>query len=213
MLNTALMKILLVLLLFASALCMAQPITKIACVGNSITEGAGIEPGFSYPDFLQQLFGGKAVVVNYGIGGRTLLMKGDLPYRNEEKYRQALASKPNVVIIKLGTNDSKPYNWKYNADFEKDYRDLIRAFKKANKKSRIYLCSPIPVFFNNFDIQQQVVKDEITPRVKSIARKTKVHYIDLHTLYAEYASVVPDGVHPNKEGARILANIIFKHIQ
>src|SRR5690606_33169468 len=75
---------------------------KVACVGNSITEGAGLTK--TYPDVLQELLGDSYEVRNYGIGGRTLLRKGDYPYWNETKYKEVLTWTPNIVIIKLGTN-------------------------------------------------------------------------------------------------------------
>ena len=92
---------------------------KIACVGNSITYGSGIKNQFqnSYPGLLSQLLGEGYDVRNFGISARVLLNKGDHPYMNEKAYQDALAFNPNIVVIKLGTNDSKSFNWKYKADF------------------------------------------------------------------------------------------------
>ena len=94
---------------------------KVACIGNSITDGHGIDlaPRNGYPAQLQRILGNGYNVKNFGVSARTMLNKGDYPYMNELAWRDALAFKPDIVIIKLGTNDSKPENWQYNADFRK----------------------------------------------------------------------------------------------
>lgn len=48
------------------------------------------------------------MVRNYGVSGRTLPKKGDYPYWKEAAYNQSRNWGPDVVIIRLGTNDSKP---------------------------------------------------------------------------------------------------------
>ena len=109
------MKILNFLLLFLSlgVFTVKADNIKVACVGNSITEGFGLEnPSVeSYPAVLQSLLGNNYEVENFGLSARTLLMKGDLPYMKEQRFKDALEFLPDIVTIKLGTNDSKPYNW------------------------------------------------------------------------------------------------------
>ena len=95
------------LLLSLPILHAADPI-RVACVGDSITQGAGAGAGMSYPSQLQTLLGEQYKVGNFGVSGRTLMQKGDHPYRKEGKYQQALEMLPQMVVIMLGTNDSKP---------------------------------------------------------------------------------------------------------
>jgi len=94
---------------------------KLACIGNSITFGSGIPDRVknSYPGQLALMLGDKWEVRNFGVSGRTLLSKGDNPYIKEQFYKNVLAWQPDVITIKLGTNDSKPQNWKYKDEFEK----------------------------------------------------------------------------------------------
>ena len=86
---------------------------RVACIGNSITDGFGIDmaSAYGYPAELQKLLGKDYWVKNFGVSSRTLLNKGDYPYMNEQAWCDALAFKPDVVIIKLGTHDSQPENW------------------------------------------------------------------------------------------------------
>jgi acyl-CoA thioesterase-1 len=185
---------------------------RVACVGNSITEGAEIEDGKKYPEQLQALLGAGYTVKNYGLGGRTLLKKGDHPYWNEDKYKEVLAWDPDIIIIKLGTNDSKPQNWQYKDEFEQDYRAFIRSFKTLPGKEKIYICTPIPVFKDVWGIRESVVKEEMIPLVKKIVKKEKLKLIDLYTPLIGKSDLAPDGVHPNAGGAAIMAEAVYKAI-
>ena len=117
---------------------------RVACIGNSITFGAGIRNRSrdSYPSVLARMLGDSYWVKNFGVSARTMLNKGDHPYMNEPAYKNALAFNPNIVVIKLGTNDSKSFNWKYKADFMKDAQTMINAFKGLPSQPKIYLCYP-----------------------------------------------------------------------
>lgn len=186
---------------------------KVACVGNSITEGRRIEEGKRYPDSLQNLLGNRYEVRNYGLGGRTLLKKGDQPYWNEEKYKEVLAWMPDIVVIKLGTNDSKPQNWQHKDNFESDYREMIQAFRSLPGKREIYICYPIPVFQDAWGIRESVVKNEIIPIVQRVAEKEKVKVIDLYKPLVGKGDLAPDGIHPLLEGSAIIAREVYQAIK
>ena len=182
----------------------AQPV-KIACVGDSITQGVGAQRGKSYPAQLQALLGDGHVVGNFGVSGRTLLRKGDFPYWNEKKYREALAMEPDVVIIMLGTNDTKPHNWKHEAEFAGDYRDLVRSFQALPSKPRVFVCRPCPVpGQGNFGISEENVQKEI-PRVDALAKELGCGVIDMHAALAGHPEMLPDRVHPSTAGASEMA--------
>ena len=202
--------LLLVLLVVSAA---AQSRIKVACVGNSITEGAGLSKGMSYPEQLQQMLGDQYEVRNYGLGGRTLLRKGDLPYWQEEMYQEVLAWIPDLVIIKLGTNDSKPQNWIYSEEFENDYRNFIQSFRKLPGKRGIYICTPIPVFKDAWGITESIVKEEIIPVIMKVGRAEGVSVIDLYSPMLGKGDLVPDGVHPNEAGATIIAGEISRFVK
>ena len=206
--TTALASLFLLLNVFAA---MAQSDIKVACVGNSITEGSGLQQ--TYPQVLQELLGEQYEVRNYGMGGRTLLKKGDFPFWNEAKYEEVLAWNPDIVIIKLGTNDTKPQNWKYKDEFVKDYVAFIKSFKKLPSKPKVYIANPVPVFEDKFGISKEVMDNEVLPAVKKIARKTKVEIIDLYTPFLGKADLTYDGIHPNDAGAALLAKQVYEVLQ
>ena len=199
---------------------------RVACIGNSITDGHGIDmaSAYGYPAELQKLLGKGYWVKNFGVSGRTMLNKGDMPYMNETAWRDAQAFKPDIVIIKLGTNDSKPQNWQYKTEFRQDLEQMITTLcpelavpvkkgkkkpQTSNLKPQIFLCTPIPALSSNWGINESVIKDEIIPIQQEVAKKYGLQVIDLHTLFAgDSDKMLDDGIHPDGKGAHRLAEII-----
>jgi len=202
-------------LLFCSTLVVGQnkkePI-KVACIGNSITYGAKIKNRFqnSYPSILQQMLGEGYDVRNFGVSGCTCLHKGNKPYVKRKEYKEALAFNPDIVTIKLGTNDSKAYNWCFKDEFKDDLKSLISSFESLPSHPKIYLCLPVPVMRPNFRIQQDVVADEVVPMVKQVAIEKNLSQIDLYDALLPFPKYFVDGVHPNALGAEIIAATIYK---
>ena len=210
---------------------------RVACIGNSITEGFGIDMcgAYGYPAELQKILGKDYWVKNFGVSSRTMLNKGDYPYMNELAWQDAQAFKPDVVLIKLGTNDSKPENWQYGAEFRQDLEQMILTLrpdlaqpvgKKAKKvkkaknavpqpvKPKIYLCTPIPAFKPTWNISDAVITSEIIPIQQEVAKKYGLEVIDLHTLYAQDGDkMLDDGIHPDGKGAHRLAEIIANELK
>src|SRR6478609_6707544 len=202
-------------LILSLTICYINAQTKVACIGNSITFGSGLENREvnCYPAQLQNMLGSNFEVKNFGISGRTMLRKGDHPYWNEKTYQDALNYLPNIVIIKLGTNDSKPQNWKYKSEFEKDYKDFIHSFSRLSSNPKIYVCKPIPAFSTgNFGITDSIISGELIPIIEKIARDEKVELIDLYTPFIGKGNLVADLIHPNAEGAKLLAKNVYKAI-
>ena len=189
----------------------AEPI-KVACVGDSITQGAGAAPGKSYPSQLQELLGDKYKVGNYGVSGRTLLKKGDFPYWKEKAYQNALAMGPAIVVIMLGTNDTKPQNWKFEAEFVADYKALVQSFQTLASKPMVFVCRPVPVpGQGNYGINEENVKLEIG-RVDALAKELGCGVIDMHAALVKTPELLPDRVHPNTAGAGEMAKAAAKAI-
>ena len=200
--------------LFALELFAAQ--TKIACIGDSITEGAGLgSPTLeSYPARLQRLLGGtnEFLVRNFGVSGRTLLKRGDLPYWREIAFTNSRTFGPDIVIIQLGTNDSKPQNWAYRTNFLADYKEMIAIYAALPSTPRIYLCTPCPVFGNgNFSINPGIVRTNIAPLVRDLAAELTLPVIDLHRRMTN-STWFPDTVHPNTRGMAAMAAVMFESL-
>lgn len=187
---------------------------RVACIGNSITDGMGIDMSevYGYPAVLQRLLGKNYNVKNFGVSARTLMNKGDLPYMKEQAWADAQAFLPNIVVIKLGTNDSKDYNWIHGADYGADLQKMVDTLRALPSKPQIYVCSPIPAA-RIWGISDSVIVNGEIPAIKRVVKKNKLAYIDLHTEFKPTEGLMQrDGIHPTDKGTAQLAKIIAAHI-
>ena len=62
---------------------------KVACLGDSITFGAGVKNRGenNYPLQLEKMLGNNYQVKNFGVNGATILKKGDKPYWKLGAYK------------------------------------------------------------------------------------------------------------------------------
>jgi acyl-CoA thioesterase I len=183
---------------------------RVACIGASITFGAGVENREKncYPAQMQNLLGAGYDVRNYGVSGCTMLKKGDSPYWNQKAYKESLDFNPNVLVIDLGGNDSKPQNWKFKAEFAADTRAMIDSFRALPAKPRVLVCLPMPAFKVMWGINDEVITKELTPILRQVAGEAGVEVVDLHTPFLDKQAWFADNVHPNAQGAALMAKII-----
>jgi lysophospholipase L1-like esterase len=203
------------MLILGSAISPAQA-KLVACVGDSITYGSGIaNPAQdSYPSQLQRIlqhYDPSWKVQNFGVSGATLLTKGDLPYVHQAAYSNAQLCNPDIVVIMLGTNDSKPQNWQYKGDFVSDYEAMIDVFRGRPSAPVVWICKCVPAFYVNYSIQPDIIRDEILPLIDRIGQEKNVPVIDLYTALAD-GSLFPDGIHPNVAGAGVMAQTIAPYL-
>lgn len=184
---------------------------KVACVGDSITKGFGTKR--SWPDQIGEMLGDRWIVKNFGVNGATLMNSGDKPYQTLGAFNSAIGFSPDVVVIMLGTNDTKPHNWEhFGNDYEKDYRDIIGKFAKLESKPRIFICKPpyIPKE-GNWGINEPDTKTQI-PVIEKLAKELNAGVIDVHAALEGHDDLIPDKVHPNTEGATLIAAAVFKSL-
>ena len=207
-------QILLFLLLLLQMLVPEKTI-HIACVGDSITYGAGIanREKNAYPQQLQEMLGDAYQVHNFGVNGRTALKKGDYPYDATTAYQNALKSEPDLVFLMLGTNDSKSQNRKHLEDFTTDYLALIRSFQQLKSRPRIVLLLPPPSFREDTSsIWDPVIQDQIKPVIQKIAYQEDLELIDFYPYFVERPDLMPDKIHPSSLGASIMARRLYESI-
>ena len=193
-----------------------QPI-RVACVGNSITYGTGIEDRAhdSYPSQLQRMLGDKYVVGNFGKPGATLLYHGHRPYVVQKEFKEALAFKGDIAVIHLGINDTDPRNWpNYRDEFVKDYLSIMDSLRVANPKVRFILARMTPIADRHprFISGTKLWHGEIQSAIETVARLSGAELIDFHEPLYPYPNLLPDAIHPNPEGAGILAKTMYSGI-
>lgn len=190
-------------------------VTRVACVGDSITYGSGIadREKNSYPAVLGELLGKTYEVRNFGVGGATAQKRGDKPYWTLDAFKDVSEFNPHIVIVKLGTNDTKPQNWHDAKFFEVDLQALVNHFSELPEKPQVFVCTPVPVHKDAFGIREEVVRDEVVPTVKEIAKRMEAPLIDLYAALKDDGAMFPDGVHPNAAGAKKIAENVAAAIK
>ena len=210
-------KIILALLLALPIFSAAQEKIKVACIGNSVTYGYGHKsPGeTSYPTQLQQLLGKEYEVRNFGHSGATLLSKGHRPYINLPEYTAALEFAPDIAIIHLGLNDTDPRNWpNYRDEFYGDYVNIIKALRETNPKVEVYVCRMTPIFHwhRRFKSGTRDWYWQIQEVIEDIAEHGDFELIDLSRHLYNRPDLMPDALHPNSQGAGIIAKQVHSAI-
>ncbi len=194
----------------------AQQPLRVACIGDSITEGSGSSDRAtaSYPAILQKLLGEGYEVGNFGRSGRTLLKNGDFSYWDDPRFEASKAFAPDIVVIKLGTNDTKPQNWeKYGVEFEGDLRALVEVYRGLPSQPKIYLCYPVWAERVNFSIRPEVLTAQVIPTIDRVARELHLSVIDLQTTLYGMPHLLPDGIHPNDLGYILVAKAVYDRIK
>lgn len=188
---------------------------KVASVGDSITYGLHIHKRNenSYPRQLEKKLGSSFSVTNFGVSSATLMSVGNKPYVNTPHYKRLFSYEPDIIIVILGTNDSKQRNWQYKEHFVDDYIKLIESFKKIRSQPKIFICLPPPAFPGIWGIRNHVIKNEIIPAVEKVAALTDVELIDLYSPLSPYKQFFPDSVHPDADGAAHISEIIYSSLR
>jgi alpha-L-fucosidase 2 len=197
--------------IFASC---TQKEVKIACVGDSITEGYGLacQSKTGYPVVLDSLLGNGYQVQNCGRSATNMQRKADFPYWVCKEFSNVFSYQPDIIVIKLGTNDTKPYNWNMER-YATDYQAMIDTFNTMASHPKIILCSPVPVFKTKWGINDSTLVHGVIPVVEMIAKTNHLPVIDLYHGMMDQGINFPDSIHPNEEAVKVMAGIIAGEIK
>ncbi|MBM9512972.1 SGNH/GDSL hydrolase family protein [Desulfogranum marinum] len=166
----------------------------IVAFGDSITEGKGVTP---YSTYLQDAVGSCASVVNQGvIGERT---SGGV-----NRIQEVLeAYQPNYVIIMEGSNDS----------FWEESSSTVK-FNLASMIDKVRAYNAVPILSNitpnTRNEGQGLAIPNYNNKISTLATEKGVTFVDSYNnVFPNWASLTVDGVHPNEEGAQVLANLFY----
>lgn len=190
---------------------------RIACVGDSITWGFTIvnRRKYSYPALLQQRLGDEYEVRNFGYNDAAAQFDADTPYVKKHVYQDSLEWNPDVVLLMLGSNDTKRRNWDPEI-FRRDYTRIVESYLKLPSKPRVILIAPIQIFqpmhIPVLGLYSETMENGVRPAIREIASETGLELVDLVNLFTD-SKYMMDGVHPQREGAKMLEEAIFKGVK
>ena len=189
---------------------------RIACVGDSITWGFTIvnRRKYSYPALLQQRLGAEYEVRNFGYNDASARFDADTPYVKKSVYQESLAWNPDVVLLMLGSNDTKKRNWDPEI-FRRDYKRIVESYLKLPSQPPVILIAPIQIFqpmhIPLLGLYTETMENGVRPTIREIAAEMGLELVDLVNLFTD-SKYMMDGVHPQREGARMLEEAIYSGI-
>ncbi|MGF3521811.1 MAG: GDSL-type esterase/lipase family protein [Candidatus Bathyarchaeia archaeon] len=176
-----------------------QPI-RVACVGDSITEGYG------YPNELWRRLGADYEVGNFGVGGSTISLSSYKPYMSQPAFHQAKEFLPHIVVVMLGTNDAIPSVYQQADGLAEDYKRLIAEFQELPTKPQIWIVKPPPIFDDTLGPVDTNLEQGVLPKIEQVAGELSLPLIDVHSALVDRPDYFVDGVHPTGEGVEVIVN-------
>ena len=184
----------------------APHLIRVACVGDSITQGSG------YPGRLQILLGSNYLVRNFGVSGSTVSVNSTKPYMNQTAFQKAEDFDPQIVVIMLGTNDANPQIAQSEETFEADYSQLIRSFEALEGNQIVWIVKSPPIFSENSSYNNTYLSDTVLPKVDNVANQLDLPTVDIYSAFGNHSDYFMDGVHPNADGALLIASNVYDAI-
>lgn len=196
----------------------ALHVRRIACVGDSITRGTFVwrRKKKAYPAQLQAMLGEGFWVRNFGVNGHAVQRNADRPYRKSKAFTLSGSFQPDVVLMMLGTNDSRGDNWKGVGPFSADYRTLIMHYQSLESAPQVWLLTP-PALFRvgrsakvRYGMKEPAIR-EMCGAIEALARELGCGVIDINRLTARHPEAFRfDGVHPGGAGATLIAQAVHE---
>ena len=206
---------------------------RISILGDSVSTFAGITPpealfydawrqeetGVTSPDdtwWMQVIQGmGGMLGVNNSYAGSTV-SGGFMTSGTSEKRLRTLSAEgePDMILVAMGAND-----WGFGVhpqEFEYEYRRMLQRMKRLYPRAEIWCATilrgkPVPeeeMFFNVDGVISPNIYSDI---IRRIGTDEAVHLADVSGYHMEYETI--DGVHPNREGMKMIACLWLKELQ
>ena len=183
---------------------------KVATIGDSLTYGYGLDNRMqdAYPSILLEKLGSHYRVSNFGLSGRSLLSTTEYPYLQEKNALLSLESEADIVIIMIGSNDSRPTFWNRN-QFVKEYRELVDLYVSMTSQPDVLLVVPPYIPTSRFGLNNDVVRDDLQEIIPQIATEYHLPFVNLYPVTEGHLEYYSDGLHLTPLGNRVIAEAIY----
>lgn len=186
---------------------------RVATVGDSLTYGYGLDDRVqdAYPSILAERLGSHYQVLNFGLSGRSLQSTTDYPYFSEKNAQLSLESEADIVIIMIGTNDTRAPYW-HKERFVKEYGEMIDRYQAMSSQPDMYLVVPPYIPTSRFGLNNNLIKMELQVIIPTIAKERGLGCINLYPLTEGHLEYYSDGLHLTPLGNRLVADTIYTEI-
>lgn len=213
-----------------------EPKVTIACIGDSITEGIGVDEAdrnrYSYPARLAEALGDKYEVINYGKAGATMCSSSAKLYESKSWFTfsgrydelKSRAADIDIAFIMLGTNDGNTSVEQINtlisenveafkADYTANLTQMVNDLRSGNRDVRIYLMTS-PKCFRTGNTWEQTLAEVVRPLQKELAAALGIELYDMYTFTADTVTQkgFPDNLHPGKTGYYLIGRALAKTV-
>lgn len=209
-----------------------KPVMKIVALGDSTTncvKKAGVTEATAWRTLvaagLSKRLGQQVEVVNAGVDADTA------PLALKRLERDVLAHKPHCVVVMLGTNDAGFFRPpKAVADtprvpieeFERAMREIVGRCRKAG--AAVVLCTSLPMSGHYWLRDLPAYKEnglnylvkQYADVTRRLARELGLPLAEVHEAFethAERDAMIPDGIHPNAAGQRLIAETLLPVVE
>lgn len=186
-----------------------QKLLKVACIGDQVMQGQQVDSIDRYPTLLQWLLGEHYQVRTFALSNATVLNNGEHPFMSDTLCKQAMDFQPDIVVINLGINDTKPKNWLlHGADFLGDYMNLVETFMILSSRPKVFICRPSKPFGNTDEVSDSTLQASVLPDIDSVSAWRHLQKIDLYAITSDRSDMFIDYIYPDRTGCRIFAETI-----
>ena len=194
----------------------AQKIVNIACIGNGVTYGIGIEnrEKNNFPQQLQYLLGTKYKVTNFGVVNAPVLSNGLNGYTQTAEFKKSKTINPDIIFIELGLDEINSSDTAFISNFTNTVESVIQPYAILPSRPRIVLLLPLPIFLKDSSLfNNSVIKNKIIPKIQKIAFEKNLEVLDLFSMFIDKQDLFLDKLHPSSLGGTLISKRLYELVK
>lgn len=204
------------LFVFYSNTVFGQKVVNIACIGNGVTYGVGVEnrEKNNFPQQLQYLLGANYKVTNFGVVNAPVLSNGVNGYNKTAAFKKSQTINPDIIFAELGLDEIKSSDTAFISNFTNTLEGIVQSYANLSARPRIVLFLPLPIFLNDSSLlNNSVIKNKIIPKIQKIAFEKNIEVLDLFSMFIDKQDLFLDKIHPSSLGGTLISKRLYELVK